>query len=93
MNNLHPHSLRSMRVPADMKTSEGHLPQCRQDAGRHLAALGRFGNRREKCQRSPQRNHRSESFEKIDIDGTVRAESTKDIVNDIFAYRKQPKLR
>ena len=27
-------------------------------------------------------------FEKINIDGTVRAESTKDIVNDIFTYRK-----
>lgn len=27
-------------------------------------------------------------FEKLGIDGTVRAESTKDIVNDIFTYRK-----
>lgn len=75
-------------VPADMKRLKA---TCR-NVGKMRAAIwqrwGGLGTVGKSVNEVRREITAANLFEKIDIDGTVRAESTKDIVNDIFAYRK-----
>ena len=74
--------------PADMKRLKA---ACR-NVGRMRAAIwqrwGGLGTVGKSVNKVRREITAANLFEKFNIDGTVRAESTKDIVNDIFTYRK-----
>ncbi len=77
-------------------TPSGLLPICkaigfvRADIWRRFGGVGNFGKNATAIRAAITQ---SDYYSKLFVDGTIRAESTKDVVNDVLTYKEAAKLK